>query len=233
MIDGDGSGQDRKDVWSVGSSRRNPIVADVFGRLAYAERRGSWLRKIFDSYDDGESNQLNRKPRLESGAFFTVVLPNLTYGMTKEALVAHVTNGGRVAVNEVVHLSRPPNSNHPQQSTPNSRPIAVKSPCSQRRGRGGMIERGLMRVLIALDVERGSSDLLVLLGLRNRADLYTRFLLPAMNQGLIEYTIPDKPNSRLQKYRLTPKGKAMLKAASPGAVSFWSSFEADWNNLAR
>ena len=69
-------------------------------------------------------------------------------------------------------------------------------------------------VVMALDVERGSSDLLILLGLRNRTDLYSRFLLPAMNQGLIEYTIPDKPNSRLQKYRLAPRGKATLKAAS-------------------
>ena len=106
------------------------------------------------------------------------------------------------------------NSKHPQQSPPNSRPPTVNAPNSQRRTRGGTVERGLMRVLMSLDGERGSSDLLTLLGLRNRTDLYSRFLLPAMNQGLIEYTIPDKPNSRLQKYRLTPKGKAALKVAS-------------------
>ncbi len=31
-----------------------------------------------------------------------------------------------------------------------------------------------------------------------------------MDENLIEYTIPDKPTSRLQKYRLTDYGKEIL-----------------------
>lgn len=32
-----------------------------------------------------------------------------------------------------------------------------------------------------------------------------------LDDALVEYTLPDKPNSRLQKYRLTPKGHTTLQ----------------------
>jgi len=40
----------------------------------------------------------------------------------------------------------------------------------------------------------------------------TRYLADLMRkllkENLVEYTVPQKPNSRLQKYRLTPKGRS-------------------------
>ncbi len=47
------------------------------------------------------------------------------------------------------------------------------------------------------------------LSLKNRKNFRKFYLKPALEAGLIAMTIPDKPNSKHQKYRLTEKGKRM------------------------
>lgn len=49
------------------------------------------------------------------------------------------------------------------------------------------------------------------LGLRDRKSFRERYLKPAVAEGLLEMTLPDKPNSRLQKYRLTDMGQRWLQ----------------------
>lgn len=63
----------------------------------------------------------------------------------------------------------------------------------------------------------GNSDLLKNLGLRDRTHLREHYIDPALAEGLVERTLPDKPTSRLQKYRLTAKGRAVLDSQASKA----------------
>ena len=71
----------------------------------------------------------------------------------------------------------------------------------------------VVRLLTLL--QRGASstkELLSALGIKHKPTFRANYLHPALQAGLIEYTIPDKPNSRLQKYRITPAGERVLKS---------------------
>ena len=50
------------------------------------------------------------------------------------------------------------------------------------------------------------------LSLKHEEHFRQAYLVPALSAGLIEMTFPDKPTSRLQKYRITDKGRAWLAA---------------------
>lgn len=72
------------------------------------------------------------------------------------------------------------------------------------------------RLLVALaGGDLDGAGLRARLKLRDKTHLRERYINPALANALIERTIPDKPNSRLQRYRLTEAGKANL-AAKPG-----------------
>jgi Fic family protein len=65
-------------------------------------------------------------------------------------------------------------------------------------------------LLAVIQGEVGREALQAALGLSDRKSFRERYLKPAIADGLIEMTIPDKPNSRMQKYRLTDKGRQWL-----------------------
>ncbi|MDD2425903.1 MAG: hypothetical protein PHP30_06260 [Bacteroidales bacterium] len=54
-----------------------------------------------------------------------------------------------------------------------------------------------------------TSDLMRDLELKHRPTFLYDYLKPALEQRFVEMTIPDKPNSKLQKYRLTIFGKQL------------------------
>ena len=57
----------------------------------------------------------------------------------------------------------------------------------------------------------GNAEIRSAFGLKDRRRLRETYIDPAMAGKFIEYTIPDKPNSRLQKYQLTDKGREWLE----------------------
>jgi len=63
---------------------------------------------------------------------------------------------------------------------------------------------------ILLQGPLSSGELRQQLNLKHRPTFRKNYLHPALKEGYIEMTIPEKPKSRLQKYRLTPKGKAVI-----------------------
>jgi len=74
----------------------------------------------------------------------------------------------------------------------------------------------VIRLVAALQQgEKSSGELRSMLGIKHRPTFRDNYLHPAWDKGLIEYTIPDKPNSRLQKYRLTRKGCNHLAGRKP------------------
>ena len=117
----------------------------------------------------------------------------MTYGLTKERLVAFAE----------------------REATPNSRnhksavQVSHTSHAVNVATAGSRV--GLVLSLLAKG-ELSLRELMQAVGLRNRPNFYSLYILPAFEMGCVEYTIPDRPKSRLQKYWLTDKGRAALSA---------------------
>ena len=77
----DGTRIQERDITNISSTRRNPVLADVFARLGYMERQGSGFKKITEAYYAAHNYRAELEPKFYSdGTSFQVTLYNLNYG---------------------------------------------------------------------------------------------------------------------------------------------------------
>ena len=177
---------------------RYPLLADMCERLKLMERRGSGVEKIFEDYTKNFKNPGARMPALESfPAYFRVILPNLIYGFTDEQLALAVSSVPPVAPPVVPPVTPPVTT---PVVTPVMTPVGKPSET--------LIDAVQRKVLAALKGGNvmSTSELAEKVGVSQRKNMRRRYLRFLLDMGLVEYTIPQKPNLRLQKYRLTDKG---------------------------
>ena len=155
--------------------------------LDLMERKGSGFKKLYEDYEKLSVNLGKRMPSLESESdYFRVTLPNLLYGFTDEQLVAAVDNSEYGVAKDA-----PPTAKT-HHDTP---PVDLK----------------VERLILALkDSPLGTSELLKALHIRDRNYLREGYIRPTLRIGFIEQTKPDVKHSKLQKYRLTEKGRECL-----------------------
>ena len=82
----DGTKVQDRDLMNVPSRRRNPVIADVFNRLKYMDRRGSGFKKILSAYKSLPNFSEDKLPVFTSeyDCFF-LTMQNLNYGVVEDA----------------------------------------------------------------------------------------------------------------------------------------------------
>jgi ATP-dependent DNA helicase RecG len=75
----------------------------------------------------------------------------------------------------------------------------------------GEVTGEVKRLLAVMQGDMKRTEIQTALGLKHEDHFREAYLRPALEGGYIEMTIPDKPRSRLQRYRLTAVGQARLQ----------------------
>lgn len=73
------------------------------------------------------------------------------------------------------------------------------------------IPEAIKRVILVLKGEMKRAEIQQLLGLKDRENFVLKYLTPSLDSQYIKMTIPEIPNHKEQRYRLTDKGIAIKK----------------------
>jgi len=209
----------RKDVWSIPLTILREVVINALVHADYSQRGGPIRVAFFDDRIEVENPG--------------ILLPGLTIEDMKQgvskirnpviarvfrelSLMEQWGGGVRRIFTQAEEQKLPP----PQIVELGMRvrfivPLAspILTPSSQPEAQVGTksaLSRHQVGILHKCLTDSPISSLMEVAGRADRTKFRNQVLKPLLDAGLVEMTLPDKPNSRLQKYCLTPKGRAYL-----------------------
>jgi len=197
---------DRLEVWNPGSLppsltidslRRphasvphNPLIAESLFLTRIVERAGSGILDMIELC--AESGLRPPEFRQDGGSFIQTLWRPVQSGSTEENVTAQVTASNNLLINKSL------------QDLAEALSITVAQVNAQVTAQVEKLLGAVMNGALSRE------ELQSVTGIKHREHLRKTYLEPLITSGWIERTIPDKPTSRLQKYRITDKGRTWL-----------------------
>ena len=162
---------------------KNPVISAFFREIQHADELGSGMRRMMKY---GKAYGGGDPEMIEGDVFRTIVkVPEFGKPPPASTELAGFTPTAKAQEAQV-------EAQEAQEKTPHWQ-IDILAACAS--------------------CEKTANELLSVAGYTQRTGNFKKALAKLLDAGLIEMTIPDKPNSRLQKYRLTPKGQNLLASS--------------------
>jgi ATP-dependent DNA helicase RecG len=174
------------------SKIRNPVIARVFRELDLVEQWGSGVRRIFEH---AAAEHLPEPEIQEIGMRL-----RFTVRLDQPIAIERSIQSGLESAQVTAQVGKQVGEQVSEQ---------VGEQVSEQVGE--QVSEQVATLLRACAAgPKSKRELLDLAGLSDAYLNYKRHILPLLNQEFLERTIPEKPNSRLQKYRLTAKGRKWI-----------------------
>ena len=79
---------------------------------------------------------------------------------------------------------------------------------------GTQVKQQVLKLIGVFRGDMATSELMRLVGIRQRKNFHAHYISEALQTGLVEMTQPNSPRSPTQRYRLTAKGRELLASMS-------------------
>ena len=186
----------------VKSMPRNPLLFGMLYRMGVVENIGSGIKRMHELCRECGVT----KPTIDvSEHWVTVTFPRPAGQVEPERMADVGTGGNRTsnAIGGTLEAEARSEGESRPESGPDSRPESGPD------SRPESLELRVLALLVKRPLSR--SAMADGLGHQSVSAGLKRVIRNLLNGGRIAYTIPDKPNSRHQRYRITPAGQASLE----------------------